>query len=173
MNSNSVNVLFKQLSNLVASSLKDIGFEQRGSTIRKINGDSCLLVAFQRSDRSTETRCRFTVNLALLNMRISNSDPRASKLDVTEAHLRVRLGELAFREDKWWELVSTSDVAAEAHGIIRPLQSVGIPYLEQFSNSSALLKLWSAGKSPGLTAAQRTRYMEQLRVFVGDPPDGL
>jgi len=85
------------------------------------------------------------------------------KADVTDAHLRLRLGWLLPDPgDKWWELTLETDVGLLAKELAELLVTKAIPYLEGFLSTDVLIELWESGRSPGLTDVQRARFLSGL-----------
>jgi hypothetical protein len=153
----------------VGSMLERHGFVLRGMLFRKTIGDTSVLVEFQKSDQSSRERQLFTINLAIVCGKLLPAGSSAlPKADVTDGHLTQRLGFLLpEKNDKWWELTDRTNTAALSKQMIDAMVGEALPYLDRFLTPDALIELWESGKSPGLTAVQRARFLSQLRKAVG------
>jgi uncharacterized protein DUF4304 len=163
MGSADLNTVFKTMVSTVAARLSVRGFAKRGAVLHKSAGNNVALVEFQRSLDSTKERIVFTVNLGVICGDLS--DERVSgKLSAMHAHWRERLGFLRpDRDDKWWEITAKTNVIALANELSAAIEELALPYLDKYLDSRALVALWESGKSPGITAGQRARLLEQLR----------
>lgn len=163
--SNSIKAKFQELLHEVAIKLGPLGFVQEGLSFRKIVDENVAIVDFQRSDASSRDVLKFTVNLAVVCGSLLDADDRDLRgVDAMDGHLRQRLGVLLVdRKDKWWELGASTDVAHLAMEISGELVAKAVPYLDSHLRSDAMISLWESGKSPGLTAVQRARFLSQLK----------
>jgi hypothetical protein len=133
--------------------------------LRAVADGNAEVIEFQKSDKSSADRALFTVNLGFVCGELL--DPERADIrnsSVVDAHLRTRLGLLLDPpNDTWWELTSSTDSASLGSELSRLLIVRALPYLEMYGNKRALVALWESGKSPGLTAVQRSRYLSELK----------
>jgi len=156
-----IKTLFKNVVRTVASRLSVQGFAQRGLALHKNVGSNVAIIEFQLSDKTSKECVVFTVNLAIVCGELSGTAPRDAR--IMGAHLRQRLGFLLPQQaDKWWEITAQTNVLALADELSRKLEEFGVPYLDEYLDSRTLIALWESGKSPGLTAVQRARFLNQL-----------
>lgn len=156
--------VFEDVLANVAEKLTVHGFVQRGPVFRLVSQGNCGIIEFQRSDKSTNDRVIFTVNLGIACGELLESGPASvAKVRIIDAHMRQRIGMLLpERPDKWWE--ASADRAPVAQEIAELLATVGVPYVESYITTEALIALWESGQSPGLTAVQRGRYLARLKA---------
>jgi hypothetical protein len=139
--------------------LAGLGFKRCGSTFRKESGDVVHLVSLQSSQSSTASTLRFTINLAVSVPRLGGQTD-----DVWSAQWRERIGAvMPDPRDRWWNVSSPREAEAVAQEMAEALVEYGLPAQGHISSAADLLRLWESGKSPGLTAVQAARYVDQLR----------
>lgn len=147
----------------VATILKPRGYRRSGTTFRKLADGNCAIVNFQRS-RWSASGISFTVNLSIVCGQLL--DPETEPLERALeywGHLRTRLGNLLpERKDKWWQIEEGTDALALGREIVTAIDTLGLPYLDQYQSMPSLIALWRSGKGPGLTETQRTRYLAEL-----------
>jgi len=163
MGSADLKTVFKNVVRTVATRLSVQGFAQRGLVLHKEVGSNIALLEFQLSDKTSKERVVFTVNLGIVCGELSDGAAfrKASSMD---AHLRQRLGFLLpERVDKWWEITAQTNAIALANELSTALEESAAPYLNEYLDSRMLIALWESGKSPGLTALQRGRFLDQLK----------
>jgi hypothetical protein len=154
---------FKNMVHTVATRLSVHGFAQRGLALQKAAGSNVSLIEFQLSDKTSDERVVFTVNLGIICGELSNG-ATAQKGSVVDAHLRQRLGLLLpDGSDMWWEISAQTNVIALANELSSMIEQHALPYLDKYSDPRSLIALWESGKSPGLTLVQRTRYLDRLK----------
>ena len=140
--------------------LTGLGFRKRGSTFRKEVRDVVHLVSLQSSQSSSASTLRITVNLAVAVPSLGGQLD-----DVWSAQWRERIGTLLPEpQDRWWNVSSSPEAEAVAQEMTQLLARYGLPAQARLSSTADLLRLWNSGKSPGLTAIQAARYVEQLRT---------
>lgn len=140
-------------------SLGGLGFKKRGSTFHREVGDVIHLVSLQASQSSSASTLRVTVNLAVA---VPSLGGRLD--DVWSAQWRERIGTLLPEpQDRWWNVSSAQEAEAVVQEISQFLAQYGLPAQARISSTAELLQLWESGKSPGLTAVQASRYVDQLR----------
>lgn len=157
--------IFEELLKATGESLKPLGFVQRGSVFRLLAHGNCGIIEFQRSDKTTDEKLVFTVNLGVVcGELLGDGLSGLQKARIIDAHLRQRIGMLLpDRPDKWWELTASMDRVSLVKEVVELLEKKGAPYVEGHLATKALLALWESGQSPGLTAFQRTRFLSRLR----------
>jgi len=155
--------VFKNMVRTVATRLSAHGFAQRGLVLHKRAGNSAALVEFQLSDKTSKECVAFTVNLGIVCGELSDGTlPRNAS--VMNAHLRQRLGFLlSDRADKWWQITAHTNIITIANELSAAIEERALPYLNEYLDSRSLVALWESGKSPGLTAVQRARFLAQLK----------
>jgi hypothetical protein len=148
----------------LADLLQPLGFRRRGQIFDRPSSDVVHLIGFQSSQTGTAQLARVTLNLGIWVPALSDREARSS---VWDAHWHERLGHLTDHQaDQWWEVSNDASAAATTHEICSQLLLFGIPALEKIPDSTALLAVWDAGMSPGLTKLQRERYKVALRGTV-------
>lgn len=157
--------IFAELLTATGARLKSLGFVQQGPVFRVVAYGNCGLIEFQRSDRSTDEKLVFTVNLGAVCGALLDAGPYGvQKARIIDAHLRLRIGMLLpDRPDKWWEITASMDRVSLVQEIVDLLVKTGAPYVESQLTTKALMALWESGQSPGLTAFQRTRFLSRLK----------
>jgi hypothetical protein len=159
----SIELLYDEVITSVAAAIARNGFTRKGSMLRATLVSAVALIEFQRSDKSTAEAIEFTVNLGIALTRLLDG-AAAGRPSMRDAHLRIRLGMVTpEKSDKWWRIASTADASIVASNVATSLALSGIPYLFLLSDEANLRQLWESGISPGLTAVQRTRFLEKLR----------
>jgi len=156
----------------ISSYLESIGFERRKYHFnRQAQGRLIHAVCLQKS-QSTD---RFTVECAIYSIdfhEVAEGDSRKEfegplTVEVAECDLRQRLGFLGpAKKDLWWPLREDCDkVAVEVIGL---LEHYGIPFLDRFSNSSAIIKDYDeTGQLPGMTKGRSALVVATLLVRAG------
>jgi hypothetical protein len=156
--------LLDELIGGIAAKTQEAGFVRRHRTLRARANGNVAIINFQKSDQSSDDRILFTVNLgvvcgALLDLHKVGEN----RVDVVDAHLRTRLGMLLDDPgDRWWGISESTDLEGLRAELSRAITEKAVPYLQTYSQTHALAALWHSGKSPGLTAVQRARYLAQL-----------
>lgn len=155
---------FDTLIQCVADRIRDSGYKRNRQDLRRLVGGNASIMSFQRSDQSTAQAIVLTVNLGIVVGRLL--DPQRDGIDgakVYDAHFRCRLGSLLpIPTDQWWTLTAATDVEALSTTLVDLLLTLAIPTLHQYESDEALINLWKSGRSPGLTEAQRKRYLVEL-----------
>ena len=124
------------------------------------------MVGFQRSVINTVDRLKFTINLGTVSSHIADEEQvDAAKVSISDAHFRTRIGAiLPTKGDKWWELQPKSDLDKIADELLKILEEEALPYLHKIASDDALAALWAGKTAPGLTDAQRVRYLQIIRA---------
>ena len=137
------------------------GFNRRGNTFWRAVGDTVHLVALQASQSSTATTVKLTLNLAVS---VPSLTERGDPYDVWAAQWRERIGSLMPNAgDRWWSISTPHEADVASRELHDALSKFGLPAQSRIGSSADLLRLWEAGHSPGLTAAQVQTYIRQLR----------
>lgn len=157
---------FEAVISEIADQLKPHEFIRQGKSLRAIDDGNASIVEFQRSDRSSIQKIIFTVNAGVVCGKLLDAERTTIKKSAIEdAHLRTRLGALSEpAQDTWWEIDVTTDDRSLATELSQLLVKRVLPYLRQYMHNEALIALWESGKSPGLTAVQRSRYLSELKA---------
>lgn len=152
--------LKRHVVNAIANSLTSSGFRKAGNLFKREFGQIIHLIGLQSSTSSTATRAKVTLNLAIWCVPASDTDEKPS---IWNAHWRERIGYLMPEHtDKWWVLDSAAASTVAAAEIAMALARFGVPALDRLVSPDALRALWLSGQSPGLTDAQRLRYLARL-----------
>jgi hypothetical protein len=156
---------FDQSIAAIAKTLEPKGFERRGKVIRAMSDGNAQIIEFQKSDKSSDRRIIFTVNIGVVCGDLLDTERTdVNRAEGIDAHLRNRLGMLlAPPSDKWWELSESTDLDALARELSALILSKAVPYLGRFKSADDLIALWESGVSPGLTAIQRSRFLSELK----------
>ena len=156
---------FEEVIAAVTGRLQPLGFSRQRMALRRIIDGSAVVFEFQKSDKSSNAQIIFTLNLGLVRGELIDSGASAlQKAMFQDSHLSVRLGRLLDQpSDKWWELSETTDPHSLAAELSDILLTRAVPYFDKYQSADALIALWESGKSPGLTAVQRARYLHKLK----------
>ncbi len=152
---------------MTMTKLKPLGFTRASNGLRKIDSGNLAIVQFQKSLANTKSNLRFTINLAIVcGALLDPQHPPLKKAGITYAHLRQRIGMLLpDRQDKWWEITGSQADDALAAEISDLIATTAAPYILRYLDSRELVRLWKNRISPGLTGAQRERYLEELETL--------
>lgn len=144
--------------------LAPLGYHRRRkSTFVAQKADVLHIINFQKSDKSTREVLIFTINLGVFSLFLARREGEPVTEDVWSCHWRERIGFLLpENDDKWWMVDNPTDAETTAKKIGELLLASVIPTLEQLDSTDKLVGLWKQGRSPGLTKAQRERYLKQL-----------
>jgi hypothetical protein len=155
----------EKLISAIGTVLKPEGFERRGKVLRALSDDIAKVIEFQKSNESNAQRVLFTLNLGIVCGQLLDSERVVLRNSTSiDAHLRTRLGMLlSTPRDMWWELTPSADWEAVASELSQLLVARGLPYLNEYGSVQDLVALWESGKSPGLTATQRSWFLSQLK----------
>jgi len=161
--------------------LKPLGFRKRGRTYNRCVGDGlvqalnlqmgqypigdCVIQGLRESSYG-----RFAVNLGIALPAVPALEfdrPLPSFVQEYQCHIRIRLSQLAFKEDVWFDLDHLVDRTAK--DLVRHMDVKGIPFLERFESYSAVLaELDSAGSLPGSNAGRSALVGAMICVHLGD-----
>jgi hypothetical protein len=148
-----------------AETLRLAGFKKQGVHFSRSVNDVVHLLSFQSSTESTSTTVKMTVNVGIwLNALVEDWQ----KPDIWSSHWRQRIGQLMpEHNDRWWTVSSEHEAKIAASEIDKAVKKYVLPEFENLSNRDALVKLWQAGVSPGLTKLLATRYLDRLNQKSG------
>lgn len=145
--------------------LAPLKFRRRRHTFFADRNDVLWIVNIQKSIKSTKEALIVTVNLGILARSLAErTDGNSGHAEIWDCHWRSRLGHLMpENSDRWWRVASEEEASETAREVTLLLAEYGLPILEDLDSTDRLAALWETGKSPGLTAVQRDRYLSQLR----------
>jgi hypothetical protein len=148
------------------AALEPLGFRQAGTLFLHERPEVVQLVELQSSQAEDAAHIAVTVNLGVYASELVDADIREYiRPSIPQAHWRERLGILMpQRRDKWWTIESAEQAATVGADIAVNLEEYGLPPLAKIPDLAALMKIWQAGASPGLSDYQRRRYLERLSV---------
>ena len=150
----------KTVLDAMSRALKGNGFKKRAAVLSREVGDVVQLVSLQSSQESTSDRLKVTVNIAVCIPRLLEGRSPS----VWDGHWHKRIGAFAaVPTDRWWNIASAEDATAAASEICETLEASVVPALQSLASSTALLRLWKSGQSPGITKGQASRLIEALR----------
>ncbi len=155
--------LLKPVLAALTAILKPRGYVRTGSTFRLRNSDTVCIISLQSSTSSTSALARVTVNLGVHVPALQDSERPEESPSAWSSHWQQRIGHLLpEKKDVWWSIHSVEEGSLIATEIVGCMERFGLPALTQLSTVSALRRLWESGCSPGLTEAQRVRFLQQL-----------
>ena len=147
----------------LSAELKLRGYAKSGSTFWLRNSDITFIISLQSSTSNISGLAKVTVNLGACIPALQDPQRLGTRPSVWSAHWHQRIGHLMpEKSDIWWSIRSVEEGRSIASEIVRCVQQFGLPALAQVSTVSALQRLWESGCSPGLTEAQRVRYLQEL-----------
>lgn len=162
MASPELEIRYKQVIATLSNRLNEFSFKKSGTSFRRVHEQNIAIINVQRSNESTIQAIKFTINVGIVSARLlSKWDDQEvpSKQSVWQAHLRERIGTLAYGKDRWWTITYDEPPAAIEDEIVDIIERFAVPYLDQHNSDSALIALWKNGQSPGLTEGQRVRNL--------------
>jgi len=153
--------LYKQkIGSAVAAVLTPLRFRQKDFIFTRQLGEVAHIISLQSSVSSTASLLKITVNLGVFVPSLADD---GTKPDLLGSHWQMRLGFLMPEHiDYWWEVSGDTDAERVASQIVASIQMYALPQFEQLETRDALVTLWRAGRSPGLTAFQMKRYLDKL-----------
>lgn len=158
----------------VAPLLKGRGFTRSGQIFRAPRGENRMLIAFQKSVKSSADHVVFTATLGVWSHRVAQFDwlgEMNQQPSIDRCHWTRRLGELLpEQQDHWWTLTGTVRDAQVAQEVTQLLTERALPLLSQMSSDEELRDVWLTGNAPGLTEFQRLMYLSSLLRSVGPAP---
>ncbi len=166
MGSRITNKMFDHVIEVVGERLQPLGFARRGPILRIVGKDTCGIVEFQCSTKSTRDRLLFTVNLGVVCGDLLDTGPSGlKKARIIDAHVRQRIGRLlSDHPDKWWEITASTDPDALAQEMSDLIVKEAVPYIQRYLSIEAIISLWGSGQSPGLTRKQRLDCLAALKA---------
>ncbi len=153
-------VIMRQIYNV----LKPAGFRKRRNTFMAERNDVVLLIQLQKSLRTTRNCLIVTINLGvfspILRSKLGYATQRPAMI---YSQWQERIGFLLpEHRDKWWTVCDEEQALKVAEEIAGVIVKYGLPTLEELSSTDKLRLLWESGRSPGLTEAERQRYLRIL-----------
>lgn len=163
MNSNN-KAAYDSIVRELGSKLAPSGYRQRGKVLRRTCGGNLGVIEFQASTGNSMEVFRFTITIGVVCGAIPLSRNTAiENATILDSHLSMRLGELMpAARDIWWQLGDERSNVMLLDEVSGALDSYAVPFLEKYVETRELVMLWKSGKSPGLTAVQRNRYLARL-----------
>jgi Domain of unknown function (DUF4304) len=158
--------VFEQMVKTIAERLHPLGFIRRGTVLRIMGKDTCGIVEFQRSMKSSRDRLLFTVNLGVVcGELLESGSPDLYRARIVDAHVWLRIGSLLQScPDKWWEITTSTDPGALASEVADLTVEKAVPYLQDHLSADSIVGLWESGQSPGLTDRRRITLLAALRA---------
>jgi hypothetical protein len=166
MGGTTVNELFDRVIRTTTARLQPLGFSQRGLVLRVMGQDTCGIVQFQRSTKSSKDRILFTINLGVVcGELLVNGCEGLRRARVSDAHVRQRIGSfLPRRPDRWWEITRSTDPDALALEISGLLVEEAVPFIQGLLSPGSIISLWESGQSPGITDGERDDLLGVLKA---------
>lgn len=130
----------------LADFLKTQGYKKSGRNWHKPIQNNWLIVNVQASSGNIGSKGKFTINLGVYHAEIATLAGQASidgKPKEYDSTVRERIGILAYGQDRWWVVDSTSNLEEIAAEVVEKMSSFGIPWLNshiEASQISAALK---------------------------------
>jgi len=154
--------------------LKGRGFTRSGQIFRAPRGENRMLIAFQKSVKSSADHVVFTATLGVWSHRVAQLD-RPGEMNqqpsIDQCHWTRRRGELLSEQpDHWWTLTGTVRDAQVTQDVAQLLTERALPLLSQRSSDEELRDVRLTGNAPGLTEFQRLMYLSSLLRSVGPAP---
>lgn len=165
MASPEIEIRYKQVIATISNRLKEFGFQKSGTSFRRVHEQNIAIINVQRSVESGAQAIKFTINIGIVSARLlSKWDDQEvpSKQSVWQAHLRERIGTLAYGEDRWWTVTLNERLTVIEDEVLELIVRYAVPYLDQHNSDGALIALWKNGRAPGLTEGQRVRNLELI-----------
>jgi hypothetical protein len=150
--------------------LRKYGFQRYGYTFYHNLKRNWGLISVQKSMYQESHSTRFTINIGVASnqLLLFFANPRLNdKLKIEDCHWRIRLGKLAFAEDKWWSVENNKPSQELAHELLNPIINIAIPEIFRYLDDKALRDLWLSGLSPSLTEFQRLLFLSILLKEIG------
>jgi len=155
---------------LLGKELRRCGFARtRGAFTKRSVEGNLLVVAIQRSSKSSRARSLVTINYGVYSAHVASALRRDVKTTATDAHWWRRLSD--GNQERWLPVLATDSAPATAKCILSALGTV-LPDLQAHATDSSLRDEWLAGSSPGLTNMERLLFLAVLLKKVG-PADAL
>ena len=164
MSTMTLNDFYRTLVVRVFERIVIYGFKKRGVLYYRDNSETRAAIQFQKSRRSTSELSLFTINISVICIPLLDPEiDDLKKMGGNEGHMRWRLGDFLDPPfDKWWELKTTTDIAALADELASLIIDHVIPLLDKYSKMNSIIQLWDSGASPGISEMQRNRYLAEL-----------
>jgi uncharacterized protein DUF4304 len=139
--------------------LKQREFRKSGLKFYSIRSEANLLVGLQSSVGTTREALKITCNLAIVLHALGSRDDH----DIWDSHWRKRIGDfMAEPRDHWWVCLDDETATEAGREMAALLESQALSEMEQLASRTAMIALWTSGRSPGLTEYQRAQYRQEL-----------
>jgi hypothetical protein len=147
--------------------LRTRGFKKKESTFWRESKGIRHLIGLQRSQSSTASSVRVTLNLAVICPAILSSwDPQYS---VWSGHWKERIGSFEpTPSDKWWVVDSAASAESAVAEILAILETRALPELDRIDSPERLAETLQAGASRSVGEIERERTLQRLAAL---PPD--
>jgi len=145
--------------------LIQIGFSRRGNVFF-IEGVGCRgIIGFQKSMSSKKSCIKFTINIGVVySAALHHSERSLESATIEDAHLRCRVGSITKNgEDFWWFITTSTNDNSLSLEISDILTSKIVPFVKKYMQRDQFLALLESGRSPGLTAVQRSRVIRSIK----------
>ena len=145
--------MYKELVKKIKVKLKPIGFLLKGDTFYIKKDNNWGLINFQKSRDSP----KFTINIGISStiLRENREGISTEKPFVEDCHWRKRIGFfLAVNKDYWWDLDSYTNIEFLYDEMIKIVEDIAIPVIDQHISDKSLESEWLQGKGAGLTEFQ-------------------
>lgn len=171
-----------EVQRLLASYLRPLGFRKKGRSFNRAVADGLVHVVNLQMGEYPIGDCaipgrresyygRFTVNLGVFLPGVRSVEQNRAPPDFFREYdcdVRERLGVLARSDDLWWDLDHA--IPRTAVQIVRLMDAFGVPFLERFENSTAVLdRIDSDGQLPSCNAGRSALVGGLLSVHFGQP----
>ncbi len=145
-------VAARLIRGVLAPALEDRGFSARGKTLYRDAAPLQHVVELQLARWGTEEAGAATLNLGISMPDVYTlvwGHPPSAFTKITDCIVRVRIGALADggrlldrqnATDQWWEFDPETDIARLGQEMSYALQARGLPFLDRFDSSEAVLK---------------------------------
>ena len=126
------------IARAITPALKPLGYRKTGRTFRCTAARAVRVVNVQASRSSTAQRVPFAINLGVyypevgaLGESLYRVSPGPAGPNAANCQMRQRLGSLCTGgDDRWWEVVSGTDLDPVGAAVADALRTHGLPWLE-------------------------------------------
>lgn len=138
--------------------LREAGFKKKARSFCKDVGDLIHVVNFQSSRFNDPDSASFTINLNLVFPRFHEAYLLGSPFPKNPGSAVPVIGQrigflLPGRSDHWWEVAVGVDPTPVSADLEEVLRVFGLPFLEHYPDTNALLEVLLGGEAPGLSHA--------------------
>lgn len=151
--------------------LSERGFLKRAQTFHRRVGGDWEVINVQRSAFSDRDDIRFTVNLGVAYAQLREVDlerwAAGQRPGENSAHLRIRIGTLIDRQDRWWQVGPATIPSTTGRELTDALSTFGIPWLEARSSIERVAALVADPEQRELQLDDHLRWMRELLRSAG------